>query len=288
MVDPDVGGGWLNAYDRPAMAAADVNPANPTRMPAPDGPRRTLELLWSLALADMRARYGRDRLNFLKWLIDPFALVGVYLVLVVFLIDRGGEAPGLSIACAVVPFHLLMMTVFSSMITVRERRAIVLNLGFRRELLPAASALTEAIAFSASLILLGVMMAIYGIAPTWAILWLPVVIAVMVLFTLSAAYPASIFGTWFPEWLNFARSLVRMMYFLAPGLIALDQITGDANDWVRLNPLTGIFESFRDALLYGQSPEAWQLLYPAGFAIVLLAIFVPLYRREQAHLAKVI
>jgi hypothetical protein len=29
------------------------------------------------------------------------------------------------------------------------------------------------------------------------------------------------------------------------------------------------------------------LLYPAGFALLLLALFVPLYRREEPHLAKV-
>lgn len=250
--------------------------------------RRTADLLATLSLADMRARYGRDPLRFVKWMLDSLALVAVYLILRTILLDRGGPAPGLSLACAVVPFHLMMMTVFNSMTTVRDRGSIVLNVGFDRSLLPASSALTEAIAFTGSLLLLFGLMIVYAVPLSFAVLWLIPTILVTVVFTVACAYPSSLFGLWFPEWQNIARSLVRMLFFLAPGLVALNEIPESARTWVELNPLTGIFESYRDALLYGTSPQAWELLYPLGFALVLLAIFVPVYRREQSHLAKVI
>ena len=51
--------------------------------------------------------------------------------------------------------------------------------------------ITETIAFGSALLLLAVMMAVYGIAPTLAILWLPVVVGVTVLLSVSIAYPAS-------------------------------------------------------------------------------------------------
>jgi lipopolysaccharide transport system permease protein len=252
------------------------------------GLRRVTDLLVTLSLADMRARYGRDPLRFLKWLLDSMALVGVYLVLRTILLNRGGAAPGLSLACAVIPFHLMMMTVFNSMTTVRDRRAIVLNVGFNRTLLPASSACTEAIAFTGSLLLLFGLMAAYSVTPSAAMLWLPVVILVTVAFTISCAYPASLFGMWFPEWQNIARSLIRMLFFLAPGIIALNEIPTGAQQWVKLNPLTGIFESFRDVFLYGEAPAAWELLYPLAFSVVLLALSLPVYRREERHLPKVI
>jgi len=249
---------------------------------------RAADLLVSLSLADMRARYGRDPLRFLKWVLDSLALVAVYLVLRTILLDRGGPAPGLSLACAVVPFHLMMMTVFNSMTTVRERGSIVLNVGFDRTLLPASSAMTEAIAFCGSLLLLFALMIVYSVGLTLAALWLIPTLVVTVLFTVACAYPSSLFGLWFPEWQNIARSLVRMLFFLAPGLVALNEIPESARFWIELNPLTGIFESYRDALLYGQAPAAWQLLYPLGFALILFAVFLPVYRREQSHIAKVI
>ena len=55
---------------------------------------RRLDLLVALSVSDLRARYGRGSWKSLKWLLDPFFATGVYLILVTFVIDRPGEAPG--------------------------------------------------------------------------------------------------------------------------------------------------------------------------------------------------
>ena len=41
-------------------------------------------------------------------------------------------------------------------------------------------------------------------------------------------------------------------------------------------------------IMYGQVPAAWELAYPLGFAILLLAAVRPLWRAEQRHFAKVL
>ena len=65
-------------------------------------------------------------------------------------------------------------------------------------------------------------------------------------------------------------------------------MTGTARDLLPFNPLTGLFETFRDALLYGHSPAAWELLVPLGAAALVLAVSVPLYLREQSRIAKLV
>lgn len=249
---------------------------------------RSRDVLVALAASDMRARYGRGRWQLIKWLADPFAVTGVYLLLVTFVIERPGEAPGLSIACAVVPFQLVMMSVINAMSAVSNRRGILLNMAFDRSLLPISSVLTESVATAASFGLLALMMAVYGIAPTVAILWLPVVIAVALALAVSFSYVACLIGVWFPDLRVFGTSLIRTLYFVAPGLVPLSEIEGRAHDLLKLNPLSGLFEGFRDTLLYGQRPDAWELLVPMAWAIVLLAVFVPVFRHEQRHFAKVV
>ena len=108
-------------------------------------------MLLSLTEADLRARYGRGGGRFAKWLLDPFALAGVYLLLVTFVLNRGGPAPGLSLACAIGPFQLVMSTVTNSMIAITTRRSIVLNMSFQRSLIPVATTFTETVAFIAGL-----------------------------------------------------------------------------------------------------------------------------------------
>ena len=250
--------------------------------------REILDQLRVLTASDLRVRYGRGGWHFVKWLIDPFALTGVYMLMVVFIFYRRGYATGLSLACSIIPFQLVTMTVANSLGVVQMRRSIIANMRFRKALLPISAALTEAVGFGASLTLLALMMAIYGIAPTAAIVWLPIALALTLVFGIAVAYPVALLGVWAPDLRPLMMSLVRMAYYLAPGLVVLAAIQGRTNDLVRANPLTGLFEAMRHAVLYRSSPPAWELLYPLGVAVVLLIVFVPIYLREQRHFAKVL
>jgi ABC-type polysaccharide/polyol phosphate export permease len=249
---------------------------------------RSAAVLGALIVSDLRARYGRGRSRMAKWLLDPFAALGVYLVLVAFVLDRPEPAPALSIACAVVPFQLVIMVVASSMTSIRLRRSIILNMRFDRRLIPPSTVLTETVAFGGALALLGFVMALSKVTPTVHVLWLLVFVPLTVLFALGLSYPATLFGIWFRELIVFAMSVVRTLFFLAPGLVALDTVPDTVATLLKLNPLTGLFEGYRDALLYGQAPEAWEVLVPLAFSVGLLAVFVPLWTREQGHIAKVV
>jgi lipopolysaccharide transport system permease protein len=241
-----------------------------------------------LTASDLKVRYGRGRWLFVKWLVDPFALTGVYLLLVRFIFYRSPPEVGLSIACSIIPFQLILMTVTNSLTAVQLRRSIIANMRFRRYLLPISTAITEGVGFAASLTLLALMMALYGVAPGPSIVWLPVVLAVTVILGIAISYPMTLIGIWAPDLRGLILSAMRMAYYLAPGLVTLSAIHGRTNDLVRFNPLTGLFEALRHSVMYKSSPPAWELLSPLAAAGLIFAVFVPIYLREQVHFAKVL
>ncbi|HEX6116106.1 MAG TPA: hypothetical protein VFY99_03330 [Solirubrobacterales bacterium] len=250
--------------------------------------RQRLDVLRVLAGTDLQVRYGRGGLRVLKWLLDPIAALGVYLVLIVFVLSRSEEAVGLSLACAIVPFQFIVTSSINALSAVTARSSIIVNMSFPRQLLPISSVATESAGSMASVLILPLMMFAYGVAPTPAVLWVVVALAITIVFSVALAFPATLIGIWWPEYLGLAVSLVRTLFFLAPGLVALDQIVGTTRELMPFNPLTGIFEIFRDALLYGQAPALWELGAPLVAAAILLVIFVPIYSREQAALAKLV
>jgi lipopolysaccharide transport system permease protein len=247
-----------------------------------------LDLLWVLTQSDLRFRYGRGPWRFIRWFLEPFALVGVYLILLTFVLDRPGTDVGLSLACAVVPFQFVILTVMNAMGALEVRRPILLNMKFRRMLIPTASAMTESLGFASSFFLIVLMMAAYKVTPTWSVFWFPLVLLVNLLFAAAAAYPAVIFGIWLRELRAFVVSFIRVLFFLSPGLVPLSEARPDVRHLLEINPLTGLFEAYRAVFMFGRAPEAWQLLYPLAATAILLAVFVPLYRIEQRQFAKVI
>jgi homopolymeric O-antigen transport system permease protein len=250
--------------------------------------RRWVDLLRVLTESDLRFRYGRGPWRFIRWLFEPVALVGVYLVLLTFVVNRPGHAAGLSLTCAVVPFQLVILAIMNAMTTLELRRPMLLNMAFDRMLLPIASALSEAAGFAASVFLIVAMMAIYQTAPGWTLLWFPLIFVINLLLAAAAAYPAVLFGIWLRELKQFVASFVRMLFFLGPGLVPLSETSHDIRGLLYLNPFTGLFEAYRDVFVYNQRPAAWELLAPLAGALVLLVIFVPIYRIEQRQFAKVV
>jgi ABC-type polysaccharide/polyol phosphate export permease len=248
----------------------------------------SLELMRVLTESDLRVRYGRGPWRFVRWLFEPVALVGVYLILVTFVLDKAGTAPGLSLTCAVVPFQLVMLTIGNAMTALDARRPILLNMAFKRMLIPPSSALSESVGFGSSLLLLIVMMAIYAVTPTWNLFWFPLVLLVNLVLAAAVAYPAILLGIWLRELKQFVLSFVRILFFLAPGLVPLSETSAGTRDLLRLNPMTGLFEAYRAVFMFGRAPAAWELLVPLGTAILLLAVFVPVYAAEQRQFAKVI
>jgi ABC-type polysaccharide/polyol phosphate export permease len=250
--------------------------------------RRTADLLRALTESDLRFRYGRGPFRFARWLLEPVALVGVYLLLVALVLDRPGMTPGLSLTCAVIPFQLVMSTIVNAMGALDARRPILLNMSFRRMLLPISSALTESAGFAASLLLVITMMTIYRVEPDWSVFWFPIVLLVNLLLAASAAYAATLFGIWLRELRPFVISFVRILFFLAPGLVPLQETSERIRGLLRINPMTGLFEAYRSIFMFGTRPAAWELIMPLAAAALLFAVFVPLYRSEQQQFAKVI
>lgn len=224
----------------------------------------------------------------LKWLLDPFFALGVYFILVAVMLDQGGEARSLMLACAVVPFQLIMTSFTSSLNAVRLRRSILMNMRFDRSLLPLSTVITETVAFGAALSLLALTMAISRVAPTLDALWLLVLIPETIALALAFAYPVTIFGLLYPDLRLFFISGIRTLYFLAPSLVALETVNGVAAELLKLNPLSGVFEGYRAALLYGETPALWTFVIPLTYCAISLALFMPLYRSEARHFAKVV
>lgn len=247
-----------------------------------------VEVLVALAQADLLDRYGRGGLRVVRWLLDPYLLLGIYLLLVVYVLDRPGEAVGLSLACAIIPYQLLMATVTNCLDAVHARESIILNMAFERSLVPAAVVVMETAGFIASLSMIVLMMVVYGVGVSVALAWYPVLFVATVILALGVAYPATLFGVWFRQSRTLAIGLVRALFFLAPGLVPLAEASSTARRLLELNPLTSLFEAYRDVFLYQASPTPRHLVYPILVGAALLLVFVPLYRKEQAQFAKVV
>src|SRR5207237_9363357 len=124
-----------------------------------------------------------------------------------------------------------------------------------------------------------------GLSP--ALFWTPVVIAVLAILVSGPAYIATIFGLYFPDYRGAAQNFIRLGFLASTGLVAASRIPGDnLPRLLKANPLSGIFDSFRDVVIAERMPTFWHLAYPLATGVVLLALGLALYSWREFEFAK--
>ena len=206
------------------------------------------------------------------------------------ILDATGEAVGLSIACAVVPFQIVLLSSTSAMRRVSLREPILLNRRFDRMLMPPSAVLTETLAFAASFVMFPLMMAIYwrrtdgriAVACPWS--WRR-----PRCWRWAWRGPRRCSGVWAPNLQALASSGAAHPVLRRPGPRRAVRGLGRASyDWIVFNPLSGLFEVVSARLPLRRRPRVLAARLSDRLGLLLMALFLPLYRREQRHFAKLV
>jgi lipopolysaccharide transport system permease protein len=248
------------------------------------------ELLYFLTWRDVKIRYTQTVLGVGWAVIQPLATMVIFSVIFGHL----AKLPSEGIPYPVFSFvALLPWQLFSGMLT-RASTSLVSNANlltkvyFPRLIIPLSAIASGVVDFCISFVILLGLMLYYGIVPTWAILWVPF----FVLFTLVAALGV---GLWLSA-LNvqyrdvqyIVPFLVQTWLFVSPVAYSAELISkGPWRIVYGLNPLAGVIQGFRWALLRANPPDELMI---ASFVMVVVLLVSGLFyfRRMEKTFADVV
>jgi len=173
--------------------------------------------------------------------------------------------------CALLPWMYFATAMQSATNIVVENQRVITKIYFPRVVLPISSVLAGLMDFAISFVVLLVLMAYYRMAPTSAVIWLP-------LFTLLAVLTALGIGLWLSALNAMYRDvryivpfLVQFWMFASPVAYPSSLVPAKWRWLYGLNPMAGVIEGFRWALTgHGQPPGI--LLAASSAAVVLLVL----------------
>ena len=245
------------------------------------------ELIRVLAGRELKSQYEMNVIGFAWWLAEPLTLTAVY-TMVVFILGASQPAYPLFVLCALLPFKWLSSGLVGSMGTVRSNGSLVTDVYFPRALLPLVEVVVGLAHFLIGLAIVPLFMIAYQVAPSINLLWVPVIMLVQFLFILAFAYPMSVLGLHYRNLQNLSGNILRLWFYLAPGIWSLSQINSETlRELVKLNPLSGLFLSYRAAILEGRAP-GWELAYTLGIGLVVLVLGFRFYIRREAQFGKLV
>jgi lipopolysaccharide transport system permease protein len=251
---------------------------------------RYRELLYYLAWRDVKVRYKQTTIGAVWALLQPFLTMVVFSVIFgQFIKIPSGDAPYPVFAYAA----LLPWTFFAGALN-RSGNSLVYDANliskvyFPRVVLPLAAVLALLVDFGVAFIILLGMMLFYGIVPRLAILLLPLLFLLAVVTAVGIGLWLSALNVKYRDISYIIPFLVQFWLFATPVAYPSTIIPERWRYFYSLNPMVGVVEGFRWALL-GQQSVRWAfILVSVGVVLTLFISGVFYFRRVEYEFADVV
>src|SRR5262245_19084191 len=140
---------------------------------------RRLEILFFLSQSRMKS-YAHDRLlGFLWWILDPLFQIGIYVILMEHIIKTSQPRYPLFLACAVIPWRFLAHGSSSAGTSILANSGLLKSINIDRIFMPLSDIINSLVYFLYALPTLLALMLFYRIAPTFHLLWIPLIVVVL-------------------------------------------------------------------------------------------------------------
>lgn len=247
------------------------------------------ELAGFLALRDLKVRYKQAAFGVAWAVLQP--LIGVLVFTVIF--RRLAKVPSDGIPYPVFAFLGLAVWSYVSSGVTKGSQSLVSNsplvtkVYFPRLLAPLASSLPGLLDLALSLLMLGLLMLVYRVSPSWALLTLPLWLVALVAVTLSVGIWLAALNVQYRDVNHGVALLVQLWLFVSPVAYPSSLVPEAWQPVYALNPVSGVLDGFRWAAL-GAPPPGPDLLLSLGVTLVLLATGVLYFQRVERRFADVI
>lgn len=251
-----------------------------------------------LAWREILVRYKQSVLGAGWAIVQPLATMVVFTIL--FSLLLGGKnlpsAEGIPYAistyCALLPWQLFAQSVTRASMSIVSNQGLISKVYFPRLIIPLAPVLAALVDFGIAFVVLVGMMFWYRIVPGPAVLLLPAFVLLAVAAALGAALLLAAVNTLYRDVQHVVPFLVQLLMYLTPVLYAAESILKTQPDWVKvvyfLNPMTGVVEGFRWALLGAAAPRPLVLTASIVAVFILLVGSMYYFKRIERQFADVV
>lgn len=248
------------------------------------------ELFYFLTWRDIKVRYKQTVLGASWAVIQPVVMMVIFSVFFGRLAgvpSDGIPYPIFSFA-ALVPWTFFSNGLNHSAISLVGNANLIKKVYFPRLIVPIASVLSGMIDFVLAFVILFLMMFYYGIYPTVNVIWLPFLMLLALITALGVGLWLSAMNVQFRDVKHTLPFLIQLWLFATPIAYSSTLLDEPWRTIYGLNPMVGVVEGFRWALLGVEANSANLIVVSVIVAIVILISGLYNFRRMERTFADVV
>lgn len=248
------------------------------------------ELMFFLAWRDVKVRYKQTVLGVAWAIIQPFFTMVVFSVFFGRLAKMGSEGLPYPIFAytALVPWSLFATSLSESSSSLVSNSNLIKKVYFPKLVVPISTVISSLLDFAIAFALLIAMMLYFGVTPSIRLMCVPLFVLLAITTSLGVGLWFSALNVQFRD-IRYAIPFLVQVWLFGTPVAYSSTIVPDEWRWLyALNPMVGVVEGFRWALLgtEGLSPSA--LATSVGAAILLAVTGALFFRRMERGFADII
>lgn len=257
---------------------------------------RYRELFYVLAWRDISVRYKQTVIGVAWALIQPLATMLVMTVIFGYVakLPSEGAAPyAIMVFAAMLPWQFFSTSLSSASQSLVGNANLISKVYFPRMIIPAGAVITSFVDFLISFVILLGMMVWYQFWPDWRILTLPLFVALAFLAAMGPGLLITALNVKYRDFRYVIPFLVQFGLYVSPVGFSSSVIRERFGDKIfalySLNPMVGVIDGFRWAILGGESAIYWPgFLISLAFVLFFLWLGIRYFRQTEKTFADVI
>ena len=259
------------------------------------GWRRTVDLLYIMAVTDFKRIYFGTALGYLWSLCRPLLLFGVLLAVFTqaFRLGNGVEHYPVLLLTNIVVFGLFQEATGAAVGSIVAQEAVVRKTQFPRLVIPLSVVLTSVFNLVLNLVVVLVFLLAFGVSPMWTWLLVPFVLAALIGLTIAVSMIVSSLYPRFRDVGILWSVASTALFYATPVIYPLEAVADPLRQIISLNPLTPLFVLLHKWLIDGHAPGpaalaggSARLLVPLALYIGTCLVAVWVFRREAPRIAE--
>ena len=248
------------------------------------------DLLFSLAGRDLKLRYKQTALGVIWVVLQPLMAAGIFS----FVFGKVAKLPSDGLPYFLFSYAgLLGWNLFSNTLNkcsgcLVGNSQLISKVFFPRLILPLSSVPSVMIDFLVAIAMMGVLMIIYRVPPTFATLLLPVWMIMLLMLSLGIGLCTAALTVSYRDVQYILPVFMQILLYASPIAYALSAVPTELKALYLLNPLSAPLEAFRWSLLHSTPPPVGSLLYSALLSVAVLFIGAYTFKRMERQFADVI
>src|SRR5690625_4313690 len=248
--------------------------------------RKRKDLLLYLVKSGLKAEHRNSYLGYFWWLLDPLLNIAVYYFLVVVILQRGGENYAVFLVIGLVVWRWISSSINTSANSVLRYSSIINQVYLPKFIFPLSFTITQLVNFLFGLVVICLFLTIFGVVPSWHIIYLPVLIVITLTFLLAIGSILGYFTVFIRDIDNVLTHIIRIFFYASPIIWEGGRLPPEYGFVVAANPIAIIVDSYRDVLMYHQIPDFLKLGVIFVISVAIIIFMINHYRKKEHNIIK--